>query len=55
MAGPTIRAALNAAELSATALGTSPRPTSSTTNDWRVGRSIVFAMPQTIASTQTCQ
>jgi len=36
-AGPTIRARLNPAELSATALDTSARPTSSITNDCRAG------------------
>ena len=36
-AGPTMRARLNPAELSATALDTSARPTSSITNDWRAG------------------
>ena len=33
IAGPTMRARLNPAELSATALDTSARPTSSITND----------------------
>ncbi len=36
-AGPTIRAALKAAEFSATAFATSPLPTISMTNDWRAG------------------
>ena len=54
-AGPTIRATLKAAELSATALVTSARPASSTTKACRTGRSIVLAIPHTSASTQMCQ
>ena len=37
IAGPTIRARLNPAELRATALDTSARPTISIRNDWRAG------------------
>jgi hypothetical protein len=53
--GPTIRAVLKAAELSATALTMSALPTSSATKDWRVGMSMVFTQPSTKASAQTCQ
>ena len=49
-AGPTIRAPLNIAELSATALPRSSRPTISTAKAWRVGMSIAFRMPITTAS-----
>ena len=44
-AGPMTRAALNIAELKATALATSSRPTISTTKDWRVGMSTALAQP----------
>ncbi len=44
-AGPRMRAALNAAELSAMPLGRSSRPVRSITNDCRAGRSNVFTMP----------
>src|SRR5256886_2768483 len=53
-AGPTIRAALNAAEFSATAFATSPLPTMSMTNDCRAGWSTTFAKPRTRPSTATC-
>ena len=53
-AGPTIRAALNAAEFSATAFATSPLPTMSMTNDCRAGWSTAFAKPRTRPSTATC-
>src|SRR5439155_13444031 len=42
-AGPTMRAALNAAEFSATALATSSLPTRSITYDWRAGWSKTLA------------
>ena len=45
-AGPTTRAALNIAELRATALPMSPRPTISTTKLWRTGMSIALAVPR---------
>src|SRR2546426_11424177 len=54
-AGPAMRATLKAAELSATALATSVRPASSTTNACRTGKSTVLAIPHTMASTHTCQ
>ena len=54
-AGPTMRAALNEAELSATALPTSSRPTSSTTKDWRTGWSTALTKPRMSASAHTCQ
>ena len=54
-AGPTTRAALNIAELSAMAFIRSSLPTNSTMKDWRAGRSIVLATPNRIASTATCQ
>ena len=54
IAGPTIRAALKTAELSATALATSRRPTISTTNDRRVGMSTAFVIPSSAASTRMC-
>ena len=49
-AGPMIRAPLNIAELSATALPMSSRPTISTANDWRTGMSTAFAQPRSRAS-----
>ena len=45
IAGPTRRAALNAALLRAIALGTASPPTISVTNDWRVGLSIAVTQP----------
>ena len=48
-AGPMIRAPLNIAELSATALPMSSRPTISTANAWRTGMSIEFTVPMTSA------
>jgi hypothetical protein len=45
IAGPTMRAALNAAELSAMPLDRSSCPTSSITNAWRAGMSNVFTSP----------
>src|SRR3989441_875413 len=54
-AGPTIRAPLNAAELSATALTTSSRPTVSFTNDCRTTLKSVLARPAHTARTPTCQ
>jgi hypothetical protein len=53
--GPTMRAVLNAAEFSATALTMSSLPTSSATKDCRVGMSSVFTQPRMVASTHTCQ
>ena len=44
-AGPTTRPVLNMALLSPTALGSSSGPTSSTTNDWRVGMSTMNTRP----------
>ena len=44
-AGPMIRAPLKTAELRATAFATSPRPTISTVNAWRVGMSTALVMP----------
>src|SRR5881628_1024483 len=54
-AGPTIRAPLNAAELSATALTTSSRATVSFTNDCRTTLKSVLARPAHSARTPTCQ
>ena len=54
-AGPTMRALLNAAELSATALTRSALPTISAMNDWRAGPSKVWASPANTATTATCQ
>ena len=54
-AGPTMRAALNAAEFSATALATSSLPTRSITYDWRAGWSKTLAKPSRRPSTATCQ
>ena len=45
IAGPTTRAPLNMAELSATALPMSSRPTISIANAWRTGMSTAFAQP----------
>jgi hypothetical protein len=53
-AGPMIRAALKIDELRPTALPMSSRPTSSTTNDWRVGMSIAFETPSRNARTRMC-
>ena len=55
MAGPMIRAPLNAAEFSPTALVTCARPTSSITSDWRAGWSIELMIPHKTAITATCQ
>ena len=52
-AGPTMRAVLNAAELSAMALPRSSFPTISTTNDCRAGRSNALMMPNTNARAST--
>src|SRR5438093_12404091 len=54
-AGPTIRAPLNAAALSATALTTSSRPTVSFTNDCRTTLKSVLARPAHSARTPRCQ
>ena len=54
-AGPTTRAALNIAELRATALPMSPRPTISTTKLWRTGMSIALAVPRSSARTMIIQ
>ena len=54
-AGPTIRAALKIAELRATALPMSSRPTISMTNDWRVGMSTAFVQPRAKARRTICQ
>jgi len=54
-AGPTMRARLKPAELSATALDTSARPTSSITNDWRAGWSTTLAKPSARPNVATCQ
>jgi hypothetical protein len=51
MAGPTIRAALNEAELRPTALVRSSAWTISLTNDCRAGASKAVPMPNTNAST----
>ena len=54
-AGPTMRAALKAAELSATALTRSALPTISAMYDWRAGMSNACARPASTATTPTCQ
>ncbi len=54
-AGPTIRAALNIDELSAIAVIRSSRRTSSTMNAWRPGMSNALTMPNSTASSITCQ
>ena len=54
-AGPMTRAALNMAELSATAGPTSSRPTISTANAWRTGMSTALAMPSRNARTRIIQ
>ena len=54
-AGPITRAPLNVAELRATALTMSSRPTISTANDWRTGISTAFAQPSRAASTRIIQ
>src|SRR5437870_168313 len=54
-AGPTILAPWNAAELSATALTTSSRPTVSLTNDCRTTLKSVLARPAHSARMPTCQ
>ena len=53
-AGPSTRAALNIAELRATALPMSSRPTISTANAWRVGMSTTLVRPPSRARTMTC-
>ena len=53
-AGPRTRAALNIAELRATALPMSSRPTISTANAWRVGMSTTLVSPPSRARTMTC-
>ena len=50
IAGPTMRAPLNIAELNATALLMSSRPTISIENAWRTGMSTAFATPSRTAS-----
>src|SRR6266540_2675418 len=52
-AGPTTRAALKSEELSAIAFMRSSFPTSSTTNDWRVGMSKALTTPRKAASAIT--
>ena len=53
-AGPSTRAALNIAELRATAVPTSSRPTISTENAWRVGMSTTLVRPPRKARAMTC-
>ncbi len=53
-AGPMILAPLNIAELRATALAMSSRPTISTENAWRVGMSNTLVTPPSAASSTTC-
>src|SRR5262245_14081545 len=53
--GPTMRAALNEAELRATALATLARPTISATSDCRAGWSSTFTRPEQKARRATCQ
>ena len=48
-AGPTMRARLNPLELSAIAPGSSSRPTSSITSDWRAGISMALITPLIVA------
>jgi len=55
MPGPTMRAALNTEEFSATALCMSSRGTRSLTKAWRAGVSKVVNRPNKSASTYTCQ
>src|SRR6266851_3002107 len=55
MLGPTMRAPLNEAEFSDTALLRSERPTISATKDCRAGLSSTLASPTPVASTATCQ
>ena len=50
-----MRAVLKMAEFRATALGTSSRPTSSTTKAWRAGMSTALRMPLMNASSMICQ
>ena len=52
IAGPTIRPALNRDELSATAFGSSSRPTSWKVSAWRFGASKTSAAPPRKASTK---
>ena len=54
-AGPMTRAPLNIAELRATALPMSSRPTSSIENAWRTGMSTALAIPSRKASTRIIQ
>ncbi|KKJ06594.1 hypothetical protein XF14_11545 [Burkholderia gladioli] len=49
--GPTMRAALNTVELSATALGRSSSPTSEVTKVCRTGASKAAALPNSSANT----
>ena len=55
MAGPTTRAALNRLELSATAFGSSSRPTISKVSAWRAGASSTSTVPRSAASSSTSQ
>ncbi len=52
--GPSTRAPLTIAELSAMAFSRSSRPTISRTNDWRAGMSNAFTMPRHVARTKIC-
>ena len=54
-AGPSKRAPLKVAELSAMALGKSALPTISTMNDCRAGMSKALIVPNANESTATCQ
>ena len=54
-AGPTIRAELNTAAFSDSALGSSGVPTSSETNACRTGVSTALAVPSSAAKAKTCQ
>ncbi len=53
-AGPSMRAALNEVELSATAFARSSSPTISETNVWRTGASKAVTQPSRKANTYTC-
>ena len=55
MAGPTIRAALNEVEFSATAFDRSFSSTRSETKVWRAGESKAVTQPSRNANTYTCQ
>ncbi|OLB76933.1 MAG: hypothetical protein AUI14_17550 [Actinobacteria bacterium 13_2_20CM_2_71_6] len=55
MAGPMIRAVLNVAALSDSALGNSELPTSSEANGCRNGVSTAATVPHRAAKTYTCQ